>query len=481
LWKLYRFNSCSRRVGGSSPANRRSNPCRCGHQLLIVTLTKLIETTGEIQRNGLIELVRDPERHQGLKLLYWDGTEVRIRPIWPVTFGSESAVFKPTTIEPTVLRAIYLPEGATPYGSTRELFDSLSSLLKKFTALPENHVALLAHAVLASWLVEHTDIAITVALVGPDGPARRQVFRLLYSLFRRALVLNTANPANLFTLPMALTPSLFIASCEPGAALQSFLHATSSRGAQFVNKGRLVDLCCAKVFATDEPLHHSLGGFPILEIPIAPGRPSTPFLEYEAQRKILEEYQPKLLMYRLTNLLQIRNWHFDDVDLEVPWRDVTSCLAATATSDSQLQASVVELLKDQEAAFRADSGRFFRKTVLEASLTLCHGATQNALTVGDITRAANELLKGAGETLTLEPRAVGDILRSLRIPTERLGAKGRGIVLLKDVQRRLHAIAMDYGIDLRNTAPKDCQICFEIDPEYGMQNPLNSITPEVFS
>jgi hypothetical protein len=342
-------------------------------------VTKLVETAGEIQRNDLIELVRDPDRHEGLKLLYWDGTKMQIRPIWPVTFGREQTVFKPATIEPTVLRAIYLPKGAAPYGSRRELFDSLSSLLKEFTVLPENHVALLAHAVLASWLVEYTETTITVALVGPDGPARRQVFRLLCCLFRRALILSTANPASLFTLPMALTPSLFIVSCEPGAALRSFLNASSSHGAHFVTKGRLVDFCCAKVFATDEPLHHSLGGFPILEIPIAPGRSSTPLLEYEMQWKILEEYQPKLLMYRLTNLMQIRNWHFDDVDLEAPWRDLTSCLAATAMSDSQLQASVVELLKTQAAAFRADSGRFFRKTVLEASLTLCHRATQNTL------------------------------------------------------------------------------------------------------
>lgn len=169
--------------------------------------------------------------------------------------------------------------------------------------------------------------------------------------------------------------------CEHGPALRSFLHATSSRGANFIAKRRLVDFYCAKVFGTDESVHHALGGFPILEIPIASGRSSAPFLDYEMQRKILEEYQPKLLMYRLMNLIPLRTWHFDGVDLETPWNEVTDCLAAAATSDNQLQTSVVDLLKTQEAASRADLGRFFRKAVLEASLTLCHRATQNTLTV----------------------------------------------------------------------------------------------------
>jgi hypothetical protein len=183
-------------------------------------------------------------------------------------------------------------------------------------------------------------------------------------------------------------------------------------------------------------------------------------------------------MYRLLNLGQIRDWHFDGIEQEPPWRDVTECLAATAASDAQLQANVVELVKNQETTFQSDSGTLFRKSVLEASLTLSHQATENALTVGEITRVTNQLLNRDGEILTLEPRGVGDILRSLRIPTERVGAQGRGIALLKETQRRLHAIAMDYGVDLRNTEPRDCQICFEIDPEYGSQNPLESITSE---
>lgn len=437
------------------------------------------ETSGEIRIPVILELVADPENRKGLKLLIWNGKTTIIQRTCSIRFpGEKPTLYRPRTVNPSVLRAIYLPQNAAPYGSTRELFDSLCSLLKKFAPLSDNHIVLLAHAVLASWVVEFTSAPVTVALVGPDGPVRRQVFRLLHCLFRRALMLNTANLANLFALPMDLTPSLFIMRCETSAALRALLNATSSPGSHFVAKGQLVNFSCAKVFATDEPLRYFLEGFPVVEVPVASSLSSAPFLDHQMQRKILEEYQPKLLMYRLLNLAQIRDWHFDGIDLETPWRDVTECLAATAASDAQLQANVVELVKNQETTFQADSGTLFRKSVLEASLTLSHQATENALTVGEITRATNHLLSRAGEILTLEPRGVGDILRSLRIPTERVGAQGRGIALLKETQRRLHAIALDYGIDLRHTDPRDCQFCFEIYGDNGMQDPWESITPE---
>ncbi len=215
-----------------------------------------------------------------------------------------------------------------------------------------------------------------------------------------------------------------------------------------------------------------------MEISIAPGESSMPYLDYRAQKEILEEFQPKLLMYRLMNLALVRDLHFDRPGIDTSWRDVMDCLAASAASDAQLQASVTELIGKQEAAYRADSGSFFRKIVLEVLLTLCHRATENTLTVGEITRAANKLLEAKGEVLSLEARAVGDMLRALQIPTERLGAQGRGIVLLMNIRKRLHAIAMDYRINLRDTMPRDCQMCLEIDTENGMQNPLENVAPE---
>ena len=437
-----------------------------------------VKTFGEIGQNWIVELVADQQRHDQVNLLYWDGSKEKIQKslILSLHGGKDRAIYQPEEINSSILRAIYLPDHVAPYGSTRQLFDELCLTLKRFAPLTDHHVALLAYAVLASWVVESTDIPICAALVGSGGLERRQLFRLLYCLFRRALILSSPNLASLSALPMELTPSLLIECCEPGAALRAFLHATGSRESHFIVKGRLLHFCSAKVLCIDLPLNHSLGDCPVLEISIAPIKSSMPFLDHRTQLKILEEFQPKLLMYRLMNLARVRDLHCDCVELDTSLADVTNCLASSAADDAELQRSVTELMKKQEADSSAASGGFLRKTVLEALLTLCHKATQNTLTAGEIARAANQLLKGKGEILTLEARAVGDILRSLRIPTERLGAQGRGLVLLLDIRKRLHAIAMDHGINLGYTAPGDCPICLEMDP--GVQGPLEDLRPE---
>lgn len=134
--------------------------------------------------------------------------------------------------------------------------------------------------------------------------------------------------------------------------------------------------------------------------------------------------------------------------------------------------------KKQRAASGEGSEKLFQKLVLEAVLKLIHATKENALTVGAIARETNKLLERMGEILSLQPRAVGSILRSLRIPTEGLGAQGRGITLLKSVRTRIHFLAMDRGVNLELTNPGDCQICFEADPANGMYEDLSKMTPE---
>jgi len=116
--------------------------------------------------------------------------------------------------------------------------------------------------------------------------------------------------------------------------------------------------------------------------------------------------------------------------------------------------------------------------VIEAFLRLCHRTTENALSVKAIAQQANLLLEQKHEIVSLQPRAVGGILRDLQIPTERLGAQGRGVLLLKKIRERIHFLAMDQGIDLPTTRPGTCQLCFEADPTNGWYEAFKEMTPE---
>jgi len=439
-----------------------------------------VKTFGEIGAKWMIELVADRERANSTQLLFWYGTKEEIRRELVITLPNQTyrSVYRPAEISPNLLRVIYLPDHPEPYGSTRELFEQVRTVIRKFTPLSEDSVALLAQAVLASWVVEALEVPPCLALVGPVGPERRQVLRLLRCLFRRGLVLSGVSLSSLSSLPVYLTPSLLIERIEASTTLHAFLLATSSPEAYVAAGGKLINFCCAKVFCTEDSLDRSLQDFPVLEIPLVLGESSVPFFDQRAQKKVLDEFQPKLLKYRLTNFYQVRESHSELSELRAPWRDIATCFAATAAGDTELQTNVTELIKNQEKKSTLDSDELFQKVVLEATLRLCHRTKANMLMVGAIARQANNILIERGETLTLDPRAVGSILRALHIPTERLGAQGRGITLLRRTLERIHFIAMDHHVLLESTEPKDCPICLEADPALRTSDDLSKMSPE---
>lgn len=91
---------------------------------------------------------------------------------------------------------------------TETLLRGLIGIIKQFCGLPDNDALLLGHAVLASWLIEFTEVPVCVGLIGPPSPERRQPLRLLRCLFRRALVVGEASLGELCSLPMDSAPTL---------------------------------------------------------------------------------------------------------------------------------------------------------------------------------------------------------------------------------------------------------------------------------
>ena len=53
--------------------------------------------------------------------------------------------------------------------------------------------------------------------------------------------------------------------------------------------------------------------------------------------------------------------------------------------------------------------------------------------VGEFTAFTNAILRGRNETIELESREVGDLLKSIGLLSERLGSAGRGIRLFNDI------------------------------------------------
>lgn len=433
-------------------------------------------TVGNLLTHGIIELVSDRAHDGRLRLLVWNGTRAyiadsvteKVQPPSAPESEREKIEYVPVDIDLTVRRSIRFAERADSFDSSRKLFDDLCGVIKLYTELPERFVFLVAHVVRASWFSDYSDSWISLAITGPPSYQGQQLFRLLLCLCRRPLLLAEVSLPALCALPMDLCPSLFIDRSDFSPQLQRVLRATQARG-HVAWKGKLVRTRCTTVVCTDVSLNYPGSGWSGIEIPAIPTCPALPVLTQHIEQRIADEFQPKLLMYRVSNHRQVMDSAFDVPAFTPPVRDVARYLGACVVDDPDLQAGIVNLMKEEDEqvheAFSADLVRI----VLDAMLRLCHKPDKASAFVGEITTAANEILEQRGEALELKPRLVGSKLRLLGLATTRLDASGRGILLLDSVRKRIHEMAWSNGVLGSDGDQSVCDHCDDLLAEQELE------------
>lgn len=311
-------------------------------------ITKYVETLGDIRPAWMIDLLVDGTPERQFKILFWDGEKSKVDYALDLTWpgGSGKRVFRAGKVDPSISRAIHFPTHLASYGTTRELFESLLGVIKRFSGLEETAARLLSYAVLASWVVQFTEVPLCIALVGPPSPGRRQLLRLLHCLFRRALLLGEASLSGLSSLPVEIGPTLLIERCEPTPQFLKFFEATGSRDAQIVSKGRILNVCCSRVLCSEESLSGTVPDWSGLEIPTSPSAGSVPVFDFRAQEQIVSEFQPKLEMSRLDNFALVRDSSFDLRETTNAAREMVRCLGASMAGDVVLQAQLAALVTE---------------------------------------------------------------------------------------------------------------------------------------
>jgi hypothetical protein len=266
------------------------------------------------------------------------------------------------------------------FGSSRQLLDGICGVIKRFTGLADDYVLLAAHAVRASWFPEATDFPVTLVICGPPSPQGQRLFRVLSCLFRRALLLGEISLGSLCLLPMDFSPSLFIERYDHSPQLQKVIRATHTSG-YIPSKGKLVRTRCTTVICSEEPLNGVIPDWNAIEIPVTHTRVSLPLLNEDAQHNVAEEFQPKLLMYRLTNYAQVTNSTFDAAPLTSSVNELARCLGRCVVDDPDRQADIIRLLKERDEEVEEERSWDRRVTVLEALLSLCHKENKDSVYV----------------------------------------------------------------------------------------------------
>jgi len=364
-----------------------------------------------------------------------------------VKFGRQTYI--PPNVDPTVLAALQLPShwSRSAPRATRELFQDVCSRWAKWTALPEGVLSQIAYFIFATWLTDRIPVAPFLWVTSPSAADGSEFLQLLALFCRRSLLLSADSTAGLWTLPMFLRPTLLLDGAELTAPMQRFLQASSSKGIRCVKKGQALDLYCAKAICSQDSLREPALANSALQINLPPRPAQFSALTPEARKAIADEFQAKLLGYRLSHFQEAGIVDIDVQGLTPQTQGLARSLAACILGDKELQSGVVPLLRNQDREATQQRTAGLEAGILEALLHLCHEGDQPTVRVAALAEATSALLSRKGHRIQITPETVGWKLRSqLRFRTESIGSGGKGLWLLDDVRRRIHSLAGEYRV-----------------------------------
>ena len=165
-----------------------------------------------------------------------------------------------------------------------------------------------------------------------------------------------------------------------------------------------VYLRCATVVFTNEPISGVALGIPLL-----PARGPYHRVGRSEAQQVADDFQPRLMRYRLAQHLRVSNSQFDVPGFAAESRLLARILGATLEGSTDLQDRISRILQAVDEQTKTEQSLGLGAVVSEALLALCHEKPEAY--VREIGELANGILLGRHEIVELSPKAVGVILR----------------------------------------------------------------------
>jgi hypothetical protein len=441
-----------------------SSPCRETSILSAapgIATKSCITSAGETLPDGtIIEPVAGSTGSGKLNLLLWTGSKATVGP--RVEHGG--CVYEAAELPPSLYRAIRFPSHCDDYGSARVLFDSISDLITHHFDLPERESNLLACFPISTWLADSLLIALTLAISGPDPELAMNLMRLLDCLCRHPLMLGEITPGGFRSLPWQLSLTLLLHQQGLKPNMQRLLRASSYRGLHLPgNGGSVVDPYGPKaILCGNDAALDTLGGG-VIHISAAPSQLQSSALDEQVQMKIANDFQPRLLRYRLENLGKLRESPVDVSTFTFTTRPLARTLAACFPEDPELARDAVELLRPQDEELRGRRSCDVNIVIVEILWGMIHDGKQREVRVDALAKDVSALLRSRGETLTYNAEDIGWKLRGLNIPRHS-SSSGRQVLLGRDTSQSVHRLAHAYGLPCTQRVEANCPDCNQAKP-----------------
>ena len=255
------------------------------------------------RRRDFVETVCDRDDPMRLAFLCWnDGS-----PTIHHEIDRDLKHYVPPPRGTGLLANVVLPDRLSPSGSTRELASDLESVISRFIEVDPDDVQTSVGVVLSSWFAECFETVPYLWLLGPLGSAKTTFLKLLRCLCRRSVLVGDIRAAALYRLAHETDITLLIDELELDGSRSSsevarLLRSGNTRGTDTIRNGQRFSTFCFKVLASRLPPADGALVSRSLFVSMRPATKSLEALDESAQRRIIEEFQPRLLALRLENL-----------------------------------------------------------------------------------------------------------------------------------------------------------------------------------
>jgi hypothetical protein len=359
-----------------------------------------------------------------------------------------------------VRSSLILPNATQDFGSAQELFDSILALLQKHVALPKKECSILTYWSIATWFADFLPFLPSLAITGPASAADL-LLRTLVAVCRRPWLLADVSPAVLHLLPLSeVMPTLLIREPQLSKRMAALLDASNQPG-YWVRSGKdFRQFYFAKCIYVGEHAKNQL--LTANSIHIHVGGNSLRSLYPLPAEDVIQDFQDRLLKYRFLGHDMVAASEFRVSGLRPEVCAMAQVLGASIIDDSELQRGIIELLKELDEQSRVDRASGQNGIVLKAVLWHCHQPDPQQVFVRKIADTANRIYGEEGESLKISNETVGHVLKNLGLYTRRLGSAGRGLMLDKDTQSRVHELSYANEVLLDSAGAPACDYCHRL-------------------
>lgn len=400
-------------------------------------------TCGETLPNGtIVDLVAIADQER-LGLLVWDTKEKSF--ISPA-IERGGILYYPPDLHQSIREAMIFPNGVAEYGTVAKLFAKISSLYREHLELPEDLAAFATCWSLSSWVPELLLVPPTLCIIGARLHQIHRLFWLFGSLCRRALPVVELSRR----LPFFLHPTLMVNDSMLAGKARAFWHAASQGMFVAGPCGTIRELTCSKAIVLQPGDSPQAWGEEAMFLTL----PYTELhsLSHQTFTGIAAEFQPQLEMFRLRLMSGVDP--FISTSHPLAKFELARNLGACIPEDPGIVQVLTPLLESQQQDVLAQHLRDPRVAILEAVWIPSHELDE--LTVAEITRRVNALLRSRGESQDYNCKEIGWKLRNLYLRTSNRG-NCKALRFSTAIRDRIHEGIREFRLQL--PFKKDCPDC----------------------